>query len=178
MAYQLPALCVSGISLFGASYPEFVKLATAHKGRVAACIGGLGLLLTGGILCFPEAAQLPLGWSLFFIGCGNLWKNWGEKDDPPFLVNISYSAHKELNNEGPLLSVNKMDVTEIMAILKSKEKHLDDRVNESHKIISFVLEKTFSLETHTGIFIHGFERGYLLIMGPPQKHNLVLSIKI
>jgi hypothetical protein len=92
---------------------------------------------------------------------------------------ISYSAHRLLDNNGPVLSLNTVLSTDaIINILIERQCDLNPDVVLSINIIRKTLNLIDHIDKFSGIFIHNAYEGYVIIKGSNQDSNNIVSIKI
>lgn len=92
---------------------------------------------------------------------------------------ISYTAHKYLENKGPILNIKEPLCAEsIIKILNEQKEILDFDIYMALEDINNTLNKKRYINEFSGIFIHGEDYGYVMIHGPNQNSSQVISIKI
>lgn len=130
-----------------------------------------------------------LGLSLINVGARYLGWLPPRKNTPLVYINmesganfsqnrISYTVHNHLENIGPTLVVDTLNVENIMKILNDHGSELDYHINIALDTIKDTLMKSEFLDKVSGVFIHGASEGYVMIKTQNSTSDHVMSIRI
>ncbi|CAH6418374.1 Hypothetical protein HVR_LOCUS120 [uncultured virus] len=94
-------------------------------------------------------------------------------------LKISYTAHSVLNEKGVYIDIDRpFTANYIKEILTNNLARLDPKVLESLDNTISIIKDNEYLNQLSGIFIHGVDKGYVMITGPNKESRQVLSIRI
>lgn len=93
------------------------------------------------------------------------------------MYRVSYSVHNKLENEGKSLTCEGVLTTDKILMLFNQECYSDSVIIKNVEMIRKILDN-MDLSQTNGVFIHGRERGYMMITSNSVDTNCVVSINI